>query len=92
MKYRARTWASFAVNRADGWRETVGMLLRKLAQRIDGRYSLAIRLQSLPPVPAQTRMDIIHKGLDRMQELLVEEAEAETIEAGMRVLHPDLYE
>lgn len=64
-----------------GWRQRLGGWLRTLAQRLDGRTSLAIEMHSNLPLSAAERREIIHKGGEFMHRLLREQAILEVCDA-----------
>ena len=57
----------FRVNVAQGWREKLGNALRMLAQRIDGRLSLAIAIETAPPLNQDDKVACVKHGLGAMQ-------------------------
>lgn len=81
-----------AVNSASGVRQKVARAIRRIADRVDGRKSLVIEMTSTPALPKELRERIVRKGFDHMAALLMEAARAEALEAGMRTLHPELYD
>lgn len=50
---------SFRVNRNATLRERIGAGLRSLASRIDGRLSLAIQIESTPPLSLAQKVECI---------------------------------
>lgn len=50
---------SFRVNRSQTIREKIGSALRSLAWRVDGRVSLAIAIESTPPLSQEQKIECI---------------------------------
>lgn len=57
----------FHSNRTLTLREKVGAMLRALAWRIDGRISLAIDIQTTPPLNFVQKLECIQFGLGQMK-------------------------
>ncbi len=75
----------FRVNAAQGWREKLGAALRALAQRIDGRLSLAIAIETAPPISAADRVACVKHGLGAMEWAVEEATRLECIENVLRI-------
>lgn len=91
MTITSSYWYSFRVNTSTTWREKLGTLLRRAAQRIDGRDYVAIDIVTIPPLSSSQRLDCIKTGLDAVVLAIKHELHAETIEGVMREERPDLY-
>lgn len=57
----------FNVNRTLSLRERLGAMLRALAWRIDGRISLAIDIQTTPPLNLMQQLECIKFGIGQMK-------------------------
>lgn len=77
------TW-SLRVNRATTWRERLGNALRRLAGRIDGRWSLGIEIVTQPPIGITSQGECLFQGYAAMSRAIRSETEAEAIEGPMR--------
>ena len=58
---------SLRVNRQTTLREKVGAVLRRLAWRIDGRLTLAIAIESTPPLGLEQQIECVRFGLGQLQ-------------------------
>lgn len=76
---------------APGWRHRLAQWLRRRADRLDGRRSLATLIQSTPPLDARTQLRVIQAGYATMKKAMNVEVEAEAFEGVMRQIHPGLY-
>ena len=86
-------WQStIRINTRDGWREKVGMVLRRMGQDIDGRTTLALELISKPPISDDEKGKIIGCGVDHMLVLLKELTGAEGRDDLLKITHPELFE
>lgn len=84
-------WWVFRVNLPRGWRQHVGQWLRRLAARIDGRWSLAIEVRTDPPIDSVTTRAVIRAGMKHAERLLTNETEAAACDRVMRARMPDLF-
>lgn len=73
-------------------RDRIGGMLRAIAERIDGRASLAVVMATDPPLPTGTVHEIARKGVEHMARLLEESARAECSERLLRQMEPQLFE
>lgn len=74
------------------WREHLAQLARKVADRLDGRQSLALEMASSPAVPPAIQDRCVVLGVDLMFRLLSDSARAEAQEQMLRHSRPHLYE
>lgn len=89
---RVETLRIVKVNNDETWRERIGNVLHALAAMVDRRTVLAIEIQTVPPISAETKREIILKGIDHMISLASEAVKAEGNEALLRLRHPELFE
>lgn len=80
------------VNERASLRQRLGMALRDLADRLDGRRSCALEMRTTPPLDCFTRRLILNKGFGLMSSLMQESAREQALERGMQAVCPDLYE
>lgn len=73
-------------------RDQIGSWLRMLAQRIDGRYALAMRINSNPPLSSDARNDVMLKGVEHMFRLFKQSVIDECKEKVLPDVRPDLFE
>lgn len=84
---------SIKVNgRAVGWRRRVAAWLRRRADRLDGRRSLAVLVKTDPALPDEEVACIIKAGLDFVYEHIRAATREAADEAILRHARPDLYE
>lgn len=76
----------------DRWLDRIGTALRRCAQRIDGRTSLAMRIDSQPPLPRAAQAAIIRDAVSRIHVVVAEASRAEACELLLAQLRPDLVE
>lgn len=85
-------WYSCKVNAAAAnFREKAAAWLRRLAQRIDGRYSLGVEFYSLPPVSEERHLECISAGVVAMNQAVGSEAREEALEGLMKRSFSKLY-
>lgn len=74
------------------FRELMGATLRRLADRLDGRVSLAVRLTTTPDIGGRRRAACLRKGMEHAIRLADDEAKERATESAMRELNPELFE
>lgn len=74
-----------------GWRARLGRSLRRLADRVDGRRSLAVSLVTEPPLPANSVHECFKQAAVAMEWAATQECQAEARERIMRRAVPRLY-
>ena len=77
--------------RPAGWRRRLGWLLRRVADRIDGRRSWAVALRTDPPLPPDAVCDCFKQGVLAIERAAVSELRAEVQERIMRRYTPQMY-
>lgn len=80
------------VNQANNWRDRFGNILRSLASRVDGRYSVAIEMISLPHLSEDENIRIINTGIDLMNDLQRQAVNHEAVDVISKKATPWLYE
>lgn len=75
-----------AINERKSLREKVGMVLRDIATRLDGRSSIAIDIQTTPPLSYGDRLMCIKAGFKTIQFALEETTRTEAAERILDVL------
>lgn len=91
QKIRAQYRHRIAVNETTGWRDRLGNFLRRIADRVDGRDSLALEMASVPPVPRMRRRECVHIGLQAMSTAFKEVVREESCELILHEAHPELF-
>lgn len=74
------------------WRDRVGEWLREWADRVDGRRSLAVNMDSDPPVPISVHADVMRKGVEHMARLHKDAVAAECAERLLKQVAPHLFD
>lgn len=70
MKYTASCTYKLHCNaKPRHWRDRLGQWLREWAELLDGRRTLAVDMDSTPPVPISVQTDVLRKGLEHMTRL-----------------------
>lgn len=80
------------VNFARGWRDSLGATMRALADAVDGRRSLAVRVESTPAVGEGAAARAIELGMEHAYRLLRSELREALIDEAIRDLQPELSE
>jgi hypothetical protein len=70
----------FQVNQTKTVREWLGAALRSLACRVDGRLSLAIDIDTSPPISSQQKIECIKFGFGQMKIAIEDTVRAEATE------------
>jgi hypothetical protein len=84
-------WTSkFRSNTDVTLRDLIGSAIRRLADSIDGRRSVAIEMISIPALSTHEQCDVIRQGLKRMKEIQVEMVRLRTVDALANELMPSL--
>lgn len=79
--YSANYKWHFRVNgQAKRWQERLGDALRALAQRIDGRVTLGIAIETSPPISDADKIACVKHGLGAMQWAVEQSTRLECIE------------
>ena len=71
--------------------QRVAVVLRDIADRLDGRESLAIRLQSTPPLTQRAKAECVHEGLLHLARCAEASLWEEVTERRMHAMHPYLF-
>lgn len=79
------TW-SFKCNEAATPRQKIGNALRQLAERFDGRISLAIDIQGTPPITQQQKVECVLFGLGKIRFAAQETVRAEAQERMLELI------
>lgn len=79
-------------NKTGSWRDRLARRLRMIAQQIDGRTTLGIRITTSPDIGSRRTQDCIRHGLTAMKEAVASEVSAEAQEALFRRSQPYLFE
>lgn len=74
-----------------GWRHRLAQWLRRQADALDGRRSLATLIATTPTLDARTQLRVIQAGYGTMKAALAVECEHEAFEQVLRQVHPRLY-
>lgn len=74
------------------WRDSIGQWLREWAELIDGRRTLAIDMDSAPPVPVSVQTDVIRKGVEHMTRCLKYAAGDECMEQLLKKAQPHVFD
>ncbi len=86
-------YADVSCNASDyGKRGRIGGWLRRLADRIDGRTSLALGILVMPDIDESAVVDAVKAGINLMERGILSAAEAEAGELYMRQMAPGLWE
>ena len=72
-------------------RERLGSWLRKIADRIDGRRTLTVTIDSFPALSHEIEEDVVAKGIDHMRRCLKDAVEDECREALYRSVLPAFF-
>lgn len=72
-------------------REMLANALRALAQRLDGRVSLAVRITTQPPISAEQRIECWRQATTAWERALHHTTHAESVEAELRRTAPQLW-
>lgn len=75
-----------AINARKSLREKVGMVLRDIATRVDGRSSVAIDITTTPPLSDADQLQCIKAGFKTIQFALEETTRTEAVERILDVL------
>jgi hypothetical protein len=81
---RTESWARVSINNDIGARQIVGSILRRLADFIDKRKTLAVDILTLPPLTDQQRTQCMSQGTRAIIAAVRSEAESEALESIMR--------
>ncbi len=74
------------------WRDRLGRWLRGWAELVDGRRTLAIRIESDPPLPIAVHTDVLRKGLEHMARLLKDAVADECTERLLKKSQPHVFD
>ncbi|MDP4546512.1 hypothetical protein [Marinobacter sp. MDS2] len=89
--YRFRVQDRKAVmNDRPGWRVRLAWFFRSLADRLDGRESLAMDMESLPALPKAERNAAMNRGLDYAETLFATMVADEAMTVALHEYRPDL--
>lgn len=89
--FASYTWGIHC-NRPRGWRQRVGQALVRLAGWIDGRWYLAVNVNTKPALPNREISQCLWAGLEHASKLIGDSALTARLEEVLRQAHPDLYE
>jgi hypothetical protein len=73
------------------WASRVALLLRNVADLIDGRHTLAIEMDSTPQISISVQIECMSIGLDHMTRTFKEAVRNEASEALMRDAYPNVF-
>lgn len=85
-------WYRIRINAGPGWRVWMGRRLRNLADRIDGRTTLAIEILSVPPLSRKQQLQCLLEAKRALDAAVSSEVHAESLEAMMKEHCGRLYE
>lgn len=71
---------SFSTNGTGGWRRAIGNALRRVAEAIDGRWSIAIAIKTEPPLSMREQAEAIRFGLKRIGWAVTESTHEKALE------------
>lgn len=92
MKAIRLSWStSIEVNADRSRRDRFAGLLRKLAERIDGRRHFAIRIETEPRIDPERRQACIREGMNTIVRCIQDELRCDVEEAALRALCPQLF-
>lgn len=92
MTHKDRYTYTFQCNsRPKNWRERIAKWLRIYAQKLDGQYSLAVQMDSEPPLPRITQNQIIIVGLEHMERMFKEAVSSECMERLYKRALPQMF-
>jgi hypothetical protein len=74
-----------------GWRRKLGRLLRRAADRVDGRRSLAVQLETTPAISAAALHGCFKRGAIAIEQAAEAELRLEAQERILRRAHPELF-
>lgn len=74
------------------WRDRLGQWLRKTAGLLDGRTTLAVDMDSDPPVPAGVKTDALRKGLEHAARLYKNAVADECAERLLKKAAPHMFD
>jgi hypothetical protein len=74
------------------WRDRLGQWLREWAELLDGRRTLAIDMNSDPPVPVSVQTDVLRKGVEHMTRCLKDAAGNECMEQLLKKAQPHVFD
>ena len=74
------------------WRDRLGQWLREWAELIDGRRTLAVDMDSDPPVPIEVQTDVLRKGLEHMTRLYKNAVAYECAERLLKKAAPHVFD
>jgi hypothetical protein len=80
-----------STNSPRGWRQRVAQWLHLMAQRLDGRHSLAIDFECQPQIAPACQRAVLVQALKQAQTLLHDEVQAAAVEQRLRADRPELY-
>lgn len=75
-----------------GWRQRLAFALRRLASRLDGRWTLAVRIDSDPPLTPTQQHQCILAGVKAMHRAVHGEVQLEAQDELLSHLLPRLWE
>ena len=84
-------WWVIRVNSPRGWRQRIAHWLHGLAVRIDNRWSIAVEVESDPPIGTAAQAAVIKAGMKHAERLLSNEVETAACERVMRAHMPHLF-
>jgi len=74
------------------WRDRLGQWLREWAELLDGRRTLAVEMDSDPPVPIEVQTDVLRKGLDHMTRMFKDAVADECTERLLKKAAPHVFD
>ena len=74
-----------------GWRGRLAERLRVWASKLDGRWSLALRIDTTPPLSLAQQREVIHVMFEAGYDGAMDTARAEAFELALRQVAPALY-
>lgn len=93
MTFSVKWRYQFVVNgKPQNWREKLAAYLRKLAGRVDGRVTAAIKISTHPDIGRQNKARCINKGFEHAQRMIEGEVKIVALERAMRLHMPQLYD
>lgn len=74
------------------WRARLGQWLRELADLLNGRRTLAVDMDSDPPVAMEVQTDVLRKGLEHMTRLFKDAVAAQCAEQLLKKAVPHVFD
>lgn len=93
MKHTASyTYKLHCNARSRHWRDRLGQWLRETAELLDGRRTLAVGMDSDPPVPVEVQTDVLRKGLEHTARLYKDAVADECVERLLKKAVPHVFD